>query len=623
MNGTSSRGYANETGGLQTKIIFLIVSSILLILFFAYYLFRLQIVDTQIYSQRAHQVSTRIIPLPAERGEIFDRNCDIPLVQNIPSFAINIIPGDVSDEELDIIFRKLSGVLGIDEDQMRERIPPNYRHLFVPVEVASGIQYEKIIIIAENIDDYPGVTWINKSIRHYVDINSVSHVIGYVGNISREEFHILYNQGYDLNAQIGKSGIEKQYDKILRGEDGRSLRVVDATGRFIESSEAEVYEPGMGNNLVLTIDRKIQLLCEKALGDRIGSVVVMRPQNGEVLAMVSYPWYNPNEFYEQNAAHVFKELSLDQRNPFLNRSIQAAYAPASTYKIVLTTAAIEEHLIGWDETIECLGVKQFGNREFLCWVEAKGQVHGKLNLKNALAQSCNIFFYTLGSEYVGAERIIDYSYRFGYGQKTGIDLMGEIPGLVPTPQWKEMTYNSIWVGGDTINMSIGQGFLLVTPIQCAVAMSFIANSGIAYKPHILREIRDPITNAVIESIKPEIIFESNMEDSTFAILQEFLRYVIVEGTPKSVITTSAVSVAGKTGTGEVYAKDTDRWTSWFISYAPYEGPPEDQVVVVVNVEASNDWEWWAPKAANIIFQGIFAHETYDEAVKSLNVWYMR
>ncbi|MEA1911315.1 MAG: penicillin-binding transpeptidase domain-containing protein, partial [Spirochaetota bacterium] len=215
----------------------------------------------------------------------------------------------------------------------------------------------------------------------------------------------------------------------------------------------------------------------------------------------------------------------------------------------------------------------------------------------------------------------DYARRFGFGSYTGIDLPGEIKGLVPSPEWKERVYNTKWVGGDTVNMSIGQGFLNATPIQMANMVAMIVNEGVIYKPHLLKEIRDSVTGTVIERKTSEILHTSSIHNSTFKTIQDYMRGVITDGTAKVVITTEAVKIAGKTGTGEVGLEDS--WNAWFIAYGPYDALPEDQIVVVTMVEAVNDWEWWAIRAANIIFQGFFAEETYDEAIDSLHWGWLR
>ncbi len=610
--------YKMENSQTNHRIIIIVVTAIIIFIFFVLYLFNLQVLNKLKYQDRARNISVRALPIPAQRGEIYDRNADTPLVVNVDSFAVNIIPGKLDDKRLNQTMVRLAALFSISVSDIKKKLSPRYRHLFKPVEIKSGVDLHQIGYIAEHKEDFPGVTWNSKPIRNYLFTDSLTHILGYVGDITVEEYQVLYNKGYSLNSQIGKSGVEKEYDVLLRGKDGEQFKTVDVKGRKIANRKLDDIPPQNGKTLVLTIDRRIQRLAEEALGARMGSVVVLKPASGEILAMVSYPWFNPNIFYTQKAKEYYREKALDPKHPFLNRAIQSAYAPASTFKIIMTTADLEERAFPIDKTITCNGSIRVGNRTFDCW---KKEGHGPLDLPEALAQSCDVYFYTLGLDYLGINVISDFARKFGYGSLTKIDLPGEIKGLVPTPSWKEKTFNTKWVGGDTVNTSIGQGYLNVTPLQMADMISMTVNKGIIYKPHVLKEIRDPVTGKVLKRIKPEILKTSSITEQNFETVQRYLRGVITDGTAKVVITTKAVKIAGKTGTGEVGLKD--RWNAWFVANGPYGANPEDQVVVVTMVEATNKWEWWAVRAANIIFQGIFAGETYDEAIDSLHWGWLR
>jgi penicillin-binding protein 2 len=283
----------------------------------------------------------------------------------------------------------------------------------------------------------------------------------------------------------------------------------------------------------------------------------------------------------------------------------------------MSTALVDEEVIPISRQITCEGKIFYGDRVFHCHLRKTG--HGPLDLFGGLAESCDVYFYTVGDE-LGVERIVYYSREFGLGQPSGIDLPGEANGFLPTPEWKQRTQAMIWLGGDTLNISIGQGYLLVTPIQMANIVAMIVNQGRVYRPHVLKEVRDPVTGDLIRETEPELLRVSPIRPETFEIVQQAMRGVVTEGTADVVLTTEAVEVAGKTGTGE--AGFEDRWHSWFAAYAPYEtDDPEERVVVVVMVEAENEWEWWAPKAANVIFQGIFAGQTYEEAVETIRPWW--
>jgi len=608
----------NNNFTIKLKIYFFISLIILIFLFYIFFLYDLQVRKSTEYKTRARDVSLRVNTIPAQRGKIFDRDSETPMVVNIDSFAVNIIPAEIDEEKFDSVMNNLSKILDIDSEAIRAKLPANYKNQYFPVEIKSGVALSTINLIAENIEKFKGVIWVSKPIRSYLLKGSISHVLGYVGDITSEEFQVLYNSGYDINSVVGKSGIEKYYDQTLRGVDGIHYKTVDVQGRKIQNVQIEDKLPENGKDLVLTIDMSIQKLAEKALGERMGSAVVLKPVTGEILALVSYPWFNPNSFYGTKNSSAFRDAALDSRHPFLNRTIQSSYEPASTFKIIMSTAVLEEDLFPVDKTINCEGSLWVGNREFHCHVP---EGHGKLVLHEGLEQSCDVFFYTIGLKYLGVDIISDYARRFGFGSFTGIDLPGEVPGLVPTPEWKERMYNTQWVGGDTVNMSIGQGFINGTPIQMANMVAMIVNEGIIYKPHILKEIRDSVSGVVIEEKSPEILHTSSIHNETFKTMQRYMRGVITDGTAKVVITTKAVDIAGKTGTGEVGLEDS--WNAWFVAYGPYDAKPEDQIVVVTMVEAVNDWEWWAIRAANIIFQGIFADETYDEAIDSLRWGWLR
>ena len=599
----------------------MIVLSLIIVTIFtvySYHLYSLQIIQGGIYKKKAQDVARREQVIPTQRGEIFDRNYDTPLVMNVDSFAVEIIPANLPDNLSDIK-NELSKVLNMSTDDISAKIPRRYKNYYKSVEIRDNVEYEKILYLAEHKDKFPGVIWRSKPIRNYIETGSISHVLGYVGDITREEIQVLYNKGYAPNSELGKSGLEKQYDIYLRGKEGIRYNTVDVRGRQIGNSTSMEKPPVLGKNLVLSIDRHIQTLCEKALGERMGSVVVMKPSTGEVLALVSYPSYNPNVFYTDESTAYYKELSLDSKYPFLNRPIQSSYAPASVFKIIMSAAIIEEEVFPEYEKINCKGKMWLGDRLFNCH---KKTGHGRLNLQEALAESCDIYFWTVGREYLGIDKIVEYSRRFGFGEKTGIDLPGEVKGLVPTPAWKESTFHTPWVGGDTFNISIGQGSLQITPIQIANAISMVANKGVNYVPHLLKQVRDPVTGEVIEETEPQLLHNSLIRKETFEKVQRNMREVITKGTARVIMTTDAVEIAGKTGTGEVGYKD--RWTSWFAAYGPYASlNPDEQVVVVVMVEAENEWEWWAGKATNVIFQGIFADQNYEEAVEDLNLWYLR
>ncbi|MCL2833003.1 MAG: penicillin-binding protein 2 [Treponema sp.] len=600
----------------QGRIVILQIICIAAIAIYVLKLFSMQILEGDVYRSIAQNITRRTSVIPAQRGEIYDRTYTQPLVLNTDSFAVSVTPAEVPKGAMPDLIARLASLLDVSRDQIEKKLPSSIYYLYQPIEVAVNIPFKTIAVLAEQVNTLPGVSWQSKPMRNYTETGSLSHIIGYVGGITKDELTMLYNKGYQAGDMIGKNGIEKQYDEILRGRDGWETRTVDVRGRGVAEDGNVRQSPVMGQNLALTIDSRIQTLAEKALGKRIGAVVVMRPTTGEILAMVSYPSYNPNIFSQSDLGAEYQALLDDPNKPLINRAIQSSYPPASTFKIIMSTGIYAEDAFPPDQTVDCPGEITYGDRLWRCWIRRPG--HGPMNLHQAMAQSCDIYYWTVGRDYLGIENIVNYSRDYGYGDLTGIDLPGEISGFIPTPQWKERRYHDRWDGGDTMNMSIGQGYTLVTPIQMADMTSMVVNKGIIYEPHLLKEIRDPVTGAVVQSVEPKILHQSTIAPEVFESVADDMRGVISEGTAQYPLNIKAVQIAGKTGTGEVGL--VDQWHSWFTSFAPYKTDnPDERVVVTVLVEAVNQWEWWAPYASAIIYQGIFANQTYEEAARTLGI----
>ena len=601
--------------GPSLRFIILRILVIALFTIYAARLFSMQILSGDLYRSRAQNIARQVTVIPAQRGEIFDRSYNQPLVSNTDSFAVSFTPGEVNRDSIPGLLIRLAEILDVPPEQIERKIPPSVYYLYQPVEIAVNVSMQTISALAERKDSFPGVSWQSKPLRNYADIGSISHIVGYIGSITRDELTILYNKGYKQGDLIGKNGIERQYDELLRGTEGLETKTVDVRGRIVAGDNSRI-SPVMGKNLVLTIDRGIQTLAEKALGRRIGTVVVLRPTNGEVLAMVSYPWYNPDIFGHLDLGSEYQALLDDPNKPLINRAIQSSYPPGSTFKVIMTTGILAENAFPPEQLVDCQGEITYGDRLWRCHIRKPG--HGRLNLHSGMAQSCDIYYWTVGRDYLGVENIVNYARDFGFGQTAGIDLPGEISGFLPTPQWKDRRLHERWQGGDTMNMSIGQGYMLTTPLQMANMAAMTVNDGVIYTPHILKEVRDPQTGAVEQNITPMVMHKSEIDSGVFATVRKDMRGVVSEGTAQYPLNIKAVEIAGKTGTSEVGLQN--RWHSWFTSFAPYEtGNPEERVVVSVIVEAVNDWEWWAPYCSAIIYQGIFANQSYEEAVKTLGI----
>lgn len=592
------------------------VMASLLFLWFSSYLFYLQLVRGGEFQSRAVSISRKVQRIPSQRGEIYDRNNNMPLVLNVDSFALAITPAELPADMRDTVFAKLAAAADVPVTEIQRRIPPTHYRLFQEIEVVSSVGQGVITSIAERIDEFPGVSWYVRPVRNYLEGNSFSHLLGYVGEISRDELKVFYNRGYQSGDIIGKAGIERVYDSLLRGTDGRQFKTVDAKGRRVEAGPRDLVPPVSGRNLSLTIDRNTQLLAEKALGERIGSIVVLKPASGEILAMASYPHFNSNAIIARGGNNEFAKLLNDPRNPLINRAIQSAYPPASTFKIVMTAGIIEERSFPLEAVVRCAGEINYGDRVFRCWIRTPG--HGSLNLAGALAQSCDVYYWEVGRDHFGIENIVNYTKDFGFGVATGVDLLGEVAGFVPTPQWKERRFHEKWLGGDTLNLSIGQGFLLSSPLQVANMVALVVNDGVIYKPFVLKEVRDPVTGAVLSKTEPEVLTTSRISKESFALTKEYMRGVMTQGTARYPVNTKLVQVAGKTGTAEVGL--ADRWHSWFVGYGPYDYTDvNDVIVVVAMIEAANPWEWWAPYATNIVFQGYFGGQSYEEAARAVGL----
>ena len=600
----------------------MIVLATIIIAVFAVYLlklFSMQVVEGEKYRKQSQNMSSRIRTIPAQRGEIYDRNLDYPLVVNIDSFAVDVIPANIPSDRYDTVISRLALFLGMKKADIDKKIRP-LKNSFSSLEIKSNIPFEVITDIAENSYDLPGVSWRSKPNRYYVETGSISHVLGYIGNITKDEMNLMYNKGYKENSIIGKSGIERQYDSLLQGVEGSESWTVDTKGRVL-SAKPVIVPPQSGKSLVLTIDSRIQKLAEEALGERVGAAVVLKPSNGEILAMVSYPYFDANIFNSDDSSAKYAEISKQKNQPFLNRVVDAEYPPASTFKTIMSTAMLSEKVFPSSKTIECSGRIVYGGRVFNCHKKYPG--HGWLDLKNGLAQSCDVYYWIIGRDFLGVDSIASYAKEFGFGQSLQIDLPSQKEGFVPTAQWKERRYHEKWVDGDTMNMSIGQGYTLVTPLHVADMMAMVCNSGVVYKPHLLKEVRaHGADSEVIQTITPEVMLQSNVEKSVWKEVQNALRYTITDGSAEYPMHNKYIQIAGKTGTAEVNGYGKDHWHSWMVAYAPFDAPVEQQVIVVTLVEAVNEWEWWAPYCANIILQGIFSGQTYEEAITTLGFRYL-
>jgi len=539
---------------LNWLLIFMVICFLILVIGLWY----LQMIKGEEFKERAVENCIRALVEDAPRGRIYDRQEKL-LVTNRPAVVVSVIPAEVDD--LEKLSERLSRIIGISPEEISQTVKNHRENPFKPVKILDDCKTNKIVEIEERKDELKGVVLEVKPRRDYLYHDFAAHSLGYVGEIDKEELQQFGNPKFQGGDIIGKAGLEKYYDDILRGEKGGKEVEVDALGQEIATLLYQ--KPVPGKDLVLTIDRDLQLYGENLLFDKKGSIMVSDPNSGEILALVNRPSFSPNLFANGISSSDWQRLSSDTDYPLTNRSVQGLYSPGSIFKVVTAVAALEEGVTDRKRKIYCSGTFELADRVFTCWEETG---HGSLSIIDGIANSCNIYFYTLGKD-LGIERFNKYMQKFGLGEKTGIDLPAEAVGTIPSAQWKEREVKEIWFPGDTINLSIGQGYLLLTPLQVHAIICAIAAEGEIYKLHLAKKIISADGNTV-EEIKPEIYKKVNFSSDTFKIIKEGLRQTILKGTGWRA-NIQELAVAGKTGTAQNPQGETH---AWFIGFAPYEDP---------------------------------------------------
>ncbi len=583
-------------------------------------LFNLQIVQGSENSLKAERFVRRSESIPADRGNIFDRNfltpeTSQPLVSNSASLDVilntNLLKND--PKKVKEFIYKFCESLSIptvyfEKDLQESRLIKKIRSRepFILLEGISREQQERILVL-DTINRY--VYLVSSPARVYHMGPALAHVTGYVGKPTSSDLQGKEIKSYQL---VGKGGIESNFDSILRGQDGFRIQKRNTEGNIEEERVIEHSIPG--NNLVLTIDRDMQIAAYKALKGVRGTVVALKANTGEVLAMASNPSYDPNILSGKNKSERSNHITRVTANGgFLNLSIQSRFPPASTFKTLVGLAAMEsEHKINYDpkQTFTCpasFSLKStfqgVPDQVFYNW-DKKG--HGELNLAQALEKSNSVYFYQLGYK-LGAEPILAYSRLFGLDKKTGIDLPGETTGFVPSSDWKKRTYGNKWFDGDTVNLSIGQGFISVTPIEMALFYMAIINNGKIYKPFVVSEIRSPLDNSLIQKTEPTILRDIPLKKSTIEALKEGLYLVGYSGTASGVLNIPGLpEIAGKTGTAQTRRRGASSSNhAWFIGYAPANAPVDKQVLVATFVEYGVGGAAIAAPVAREVFKAAF------------------
>jgi penicillin-binding protein 2 len=525
-------------------------------------LFYFQIFNFSHYRSLSLKNTLRVIPLKASRGAIYSRNAEV-LARDEISFDLVAIPQEISD--IGNTLHKLSSITGVPRTEIENNYKKNSRLPFVPANILTNLPPEKAFAIEEKLIDIPGVIIQVSPIRVYPNHNVGSHVLGYLGKIADSELLNLKDYGYSIQDLVGRSGIEKYYDAYLKGEDGGIQVEVDSRSR--EVSRIGYKEPKKGKDLTLTIDLSLQRFISMLFEDKKGACIVMQARTGRILALVSKPEFDPNVFVSGKDRDRLRILG-DKEHPLLNRAITGAYPAGSTFKIPVACAGIATGQVKNQTSFLCKGVFVLGNTRFRCWNESG---HGYQNVIQALAHSCNVFFYSIG-RVLGAEQIHRYALSFGLGELTGIDLPEEIRGIVPGPRWKKSTLKAPWYEGDTVNYSIGQGYLLVTPLQMLRVITITANKGFCPQPYILEKIEDMQVYSRRE-------YQSRIKPEVFNMVQKGLFDAVntPEGTGQ-LAKVAGLDVSGKTGTAQ--SGPSRKSHAWFIGYLPSHEPSISLVVFI-------------------------------------------
>jgi penicillin-binding protein 2 len=555
-------------------------------------LWYLQVLEGARLRELSERNRIRVRPVAAPRGILFDRN-GLPLVDNRPAFTLSVIPRELEDRQT--VLARLAVLLKIPYAELAEALERVSADSFMPVRIRRGLTLEEVARVEEWKLELPGVVVEVEPQRAYPGSRFAAHLLGYVREVSDQQ---LKQGRYRRGDMVGQSGLERLLDEYLRGRDGGERIEVDALGRPVQLVRRQ--EPQPGARVVTTLDRRIQGVAERAMGAHAGAVVVLDPRNGDLLAMTSSPAFDLDQFTGPLGREAWLQLVRDSRFPLLNRAFQSQYAPGSLFKIVVAAAGLQEGSLRPVERVYCSGEFQLGNKTFKDWKEGG---HGWVDLHRALVQSCNIYFYQAGLR-VGADAILKYARAFGLGALTGITLGGEKPGLVPLPALMRERSGQFWHPGDTVNISIGQGQLLVTPLQVARMMAAVANGGILWKPRLVQRAEGS-DGRLLYAEATEMNGHVKLSPVVWEFLRQSLWSVVNEGGTGAGARLPGVGVAGKTGTAQSVAKGhagANRDHAWFAAFAPADDP---EVVVVVLVERGGKGGQAAAPIARQILEGIF------------------
>jgi penicillin-binding protein 2 len=581
----------------------------------------LQVIEGDTFRRLSETNSIRIQKINPTRGSIYDRDGNL-LVDNRPAFELSIILKDAKPVEKTVAY--LAKCIGVPVQNLMETIErqkgqPSYK----PILLLNDMSRDMLAVVEAHLYELPGVVVSVNPIRHYIEGARASHLIGYLSEINSTELNSGKYDGYDQGDYIGKYGAEKTMESKLRGERGGRQVEVNARGQVVRVLKTVTGRAG--HNVFLTIPYGLQAKAEALLGNAAGAIVAMDPGNGELLALVSSPAFDPNVFVQGMSRDQWQALSSNPSKPLENKVVQSEYPPASVYKIVVSLAGIEEGLISNATAIFCPGFYQFGNRAYRCW--RKGG-HGSVGFIEALSQSCDVFYYQIGQQ-LGVDRLAWYARACGLGGPTGIEADHESSGTIPTAEWKFRRFGEVWHRGETLSIAIGQGYNLVTPLQLVVLTAAVANGGIRYAPQMIKSVQTAEGESVYTST-PKVTGRLPVSAATLAKVRNGLNAVVEgrSGTAR-IAHVDGLSISGKTGTAQVFSRGASETGTgkntpmnlkdhaWFVAYAPADNP---QIAVAVIVEhGEHGSSAAAPLARELIKAYLMEPESGQNTARSIAV----
>ncbi len=593
---------------IKLRLIFIFVFVVFIVIWSR--LFWLQVVQGSHYNFIAQGNRLRQEMIPAERGIIYDR-FSTPLVSNIPDFSLYFTPADLPKDvrRRQQLIKSLAIIL--------KQSPVKLKNLFnsvsvsggqyLPVLITNNLTHEQVISLKVATGSLAGVNLKIEPRRSYLEDSGLSHILGYVGKISQQELSSLTYKNYQANDYLGKAGIELFYEKYLRGQPGYQTVEVDSLGKV--QKVLNRIEPKIGHDIVLTLDLKLQQKLTHVLSEAVkhdptatgAAAIALNPNSGEILALVSLPDYDNNFFSAGILKKAYQNYLNDPRRPLFNRAIAGNYPPGSTFKPLVAVAALEENIINSQTTFLSTGGLRVGRWFFPDW---KAGGHGITNVIKAIAQSVNTFFYYIGGGYhnftgLGVDRIINYARKFYFGRTLGVDLPGEAKGFLPTREWKKRVKNEAWYIGDTYHLAIGQGDILVTPLQLASYTATLANGGTLYRPHFLKFIRDKKQIFSSNDEKDDILNRQIASEKSIKLVRQGMRATVLNGSARS-LQFLPVAAAGKTGTAQI---GKNKFHAWFTGFAPYNNP---QIVLTILIENGGEGSTYAVPVFKQIIKWYFS-----------------